>query len=288
VVDAIAATPPHEQPGRRAIRLTIPAAGGRRFGDVDLVVPDASHRLLLASRDRLSAAPVVTLPPHPAQAFSEDDGPVRVAESLSVRARGSAPLTSATITLTNPLNDAAERLSVDAAPLAADYDPARSVLRITGAASAERYQQVLRSLSYDNLSQDPQPEPRSIKVVVRDDRKTSRAAVTTLDIQPRNDPPDLHAVADREAALAQSLMVALTAVDPESGDRLTFRLDPDESPAGAVLEQLDNDTAVVRWTPTQSDLPGPARFRVLVTDDAEIPAADSEAFSILLQPLLEP
>jgi hypothetical protein len=124
--------------------------------------------------------------------------------------------------------------------------------------------------------------------VVRDDRKTSRAAVTSLDIQPRNDPPDLHAVADREAALAQSLMVALAAVDPESGDRLTFQLDPGESPAGAVLEQLDNESAVLRWTPAASDLPGPARFRVLVTDDAELPAADSESFSILLQPLLEP
>lgn len=106
-----------------------------------------------------------------------------------------------------------------------------------------------------------------------------------------NLPPQLEPIADQQATVGQQLTITVRATDPNPGDVLTFVLD-DESPASATLEQIDNNTAVIRWTPAQGDAGTSVLFRVLVVDNGSPPLADSESFEVSVahapQPNLPP
>jgi len=94
--------------------------------------------------------------------------------------------------------------------------------------------------------------------------------------------PNLAPIADQSAVVGTELVVEVTATDPNAGDTLTYILDPENSPAGATIEKIDNNRAVIRWTPTSGDLPGPVTFGVLVIDDGNPALADSEEFQVML------
>ncbi len=97
-----------------------------------------------------------------------------------------------------------------------------------------------------------------------------------------NQSPNLAAIADQQATVGEEIVVNVTASDPNTGDALTFFLDPNDAPTSATIEQTSNTTAIIRWTPVAGDLPGPASFTVLVTDDGSLPLVDSESFSVTL------
>lgn len=92
--------------------------------------------------------------------------------------------------------------------------------------------------------------------------------------------PNLAAIADQTATVDQELVVNISATDNNSRDTLTFSLDPDNSPAGATLEQVDNNSAIIRWTPTVDEEDQVFSFRVLVTDDGDPLLADAESFQV--------
>lgn len=95
--------------------------------------------------------------------------------------------------------------------------------------------------------------------------------------------PDLAPIADRTTEVGAEIEVTVTATDTNSRDTLTFFLDADDSPDGAVLEQIDNNTAIVRWTPAAGDDGSTVGFRVLVTDDGDPLLVDAEEFSVTVQ-----
>jgi YD repeat-containing protein len=99
-----------------------------------------------------------------------------------------------------------------------------------------------------------------------------------------NQSPNLSAIADQQATVGEEIVVNVTASDPNTGDTLTFFLDPNDAPASATIEQTSNTTAIIRWTPGAGDLPGPVSFTVLVSDDGNLPLVDSESFSVTLTP----
>ncbi len=92
--------------------------------------------------------------------------------------------------------------------------------------------------------------------------------------------PDLATIDDQTIAPGTELTVTVTATDPNAGDILTYQLDPTNSPAGATIEKLTNNTARIRWTPAAADENSVVNFRVLVTDDGEPPLADAEEFQV--------
>lgn len=92
--------------------------------------------------------------------------------------------------------------------------------------------------------------------------------------------PNLAAVPDQTAMIDQELEISLSATDVNPRDTLTFLLDADNSPTGATLEQVDNNSAIVRWTPAVGDENKIFTFRVLVTDDGDPTLADSEEFQV--------
>ena len=124
----------------------------------------------------------------------------------------------------------------------------------------------------------------SIVVIAVDSGTPALADAETfiVNVVEENTAPNLTPIADQSATVGEELVVNLSAADPDTGQTLTFFLDPDDSPASATLTDNGDGTAVVRWTPEASDLPGPTTFRVLVTDDASLPLVDSETFEVTL------
>jgi hypothetical protein len=118
--------------------------------------------------------------------FTAGEGAVPAVDSaaLTVGADGTT-LASATVHLLNPLDGANESLSVDVVgtPITASYDSATATLTLSGTADVADYQNVLRTLVYNNLAPSPNPAPRTITAVVSDGQLNSSPA--TLTVAPR-------------------------------------------------------------------------------------------------------
>jgi len=92
--------------------------------------------------------------------------------------------------------------------------------------------------------------------------------------------PDIAPIADQSAQVGVEMMVEVTATDANAGDTLTYQLDPEDLPPGATIEKVNNNLAIIRWTPTSEFIGQDVVFRVLVIDDGNPPAADSEEFTV--------
>ena len=69
------------------------------------------------------------------------------------------------------------------------YDDSTSTLIITGLESVREYQEVLKTLTYDNIADEPYPEARMIKVILSDGKTESEPMFISVDIELVNDSP---------------------------------------------------------------------------------------------------
>lgn len=88
-----------------------------------------------------------------------------------------------------------------------------------------------------------------------------------------NCPPELNFISDRFAEVGTELTLTMSATDPESNP-IGFRLDPDETPAGATV---DRQTGAFRWTPTE---PGEFRIVAMAIDQGTRPLMDAQVFHV--------
>lgn len=127
-----------------------------------------------------------------AAAFTEDSGGVTLAPAATVSDVDDTNLESATITLTNRPDGAAESLSVNTAGtsiVAAAYVPGTGVLALSGTDTLANYQQVIRTAKYNNTSQNPTTTSRSITFTVNDGDVDSATATATVTVTAVNDAP---------------------------------------------------------------------------------------------------
>lgn len=220
--------------------------------------------------------------------FTEDGGPVAIVGTTATLADvDNTSLSSATATITNLLDGAAELLSVDtgATALTAAYDTGTGVLTLTGTDSLANYQQVLRTLTYDNSSQNPSASDRTVEEAVNDGTDASTPRIATVSIIPVNDQPDMAPIVDTTAVVDLPFTQTVTATDPDD-DLLTYQLDRDDPngsiPASATITKISNNEAEISWTPSAGDGPGPFTFVVLVTDDDAVALSDREEFVVTL------
>jgi hypothetical protein len=74
------------------------------------------------------------------------------------------------VTITNPQNGSSEVLAANTAgtSLVAAWDSGSSTLAISGSAPSSEFQQVLRSVTYNNTSQNPGTTARLVEFVAND------------------------------------------------------------------------------------------------------------------------
>ena len=118
---------------------------------------------------------------------------------------------------------------------------------------------------------------------------TNESEATTVSISVagidslENNSPDLADIANAQATPGVELEITVTATDSD-GDNLTFALDRDDPdaavPEEATITQVDNGSAVIRWTPSSSDASEDYVFSVLVVDDGAPALSDCEKFTV--------
>ena len=145
--------PTADQEGAFEIIVIAVDAGDPRLGDAEtftVVVGDLDNE-----------APVVDLNGDLVgtgftAAFSEDQGPVSIiSDEATITDTDSNELTLATVVITNRQNGAVETLSADTSGISIvqEFDAAAGLLTLSGVDTVENYQQVLRTVTYNNTSQ---------------------------------------------------------------------------------------------------------------------------------------
>jgi hypothetical protein len=104
---------------------------------------------------------------------------------------------------------------------------------------------------------------------------TPRSA-NTLGGPSSNAPPVLGVIGNKAVNEGVQLNFTATATDPDSGQALTFRLDPG-APAGATINP---GSGVFTWTPTEAQGPGVYPVTVRVTDNGSPVKSDFETINI--------
>ena len=116
--------------------------------------------------------------------FVEGGGAVAAvdASNLSVSDANNTSLSSATATIVNLLDGGAEVLAAntEGTNIAANYNSDLGVLTLSGTDSLANYQQVLRSVTYNNTAINPNSTNRSINFIINDGTDNSPTATTTV------------------------------------------------------------------------------------------------------------
>ena len=137
-------------------------------------------------------APVVTTTGG-ASAFTEDGGAVVVDGGVTVTDVDVEPMTQATVTISNLLNAGLETLAAPTLLGGATANYVAPTLTISGSATLAQYQTMLRAVTYNNTSQNPNTTARTIAFQVNDGTVLSTVANKTVSVAAVNDAPAITA-----------------------------------------------------------------------------------------------
>ena len=124
--------------------------------------------------------------------YQEGAGPIVLSNSLSLSDLDHAFLTSATVTISGNHQPQEDQLSVAAGSgITYSYDAASGILSLSGTASISVYEAALRSVSYENTSDQPVNTDRTVSFSVSDGVDSSNFSVRVISVSPVNDAPVL-------------------------------------------------------------------------------------------------
>ena len=215
-----------------------------------------------------------------AATFTEDGGPVAItdAANLSLIDIDSTTLAGATVTITNLPDGAAETLTANVAGTSLSAAYLNGVLTISGVGAVAEYQQVLRTVAYNNSSQAPTTTARQITFTVTDGAATSLAATSVVTITPVNDAPT--AGANLGLTLAEGATATLDGTRLKTNDvdntaaQLVYTVT--NLPAHGTVN-LNGVALSANGTFTQADLDA---GRISYTHDSSENFADSFQFTV--------
>lgn len=128
--------------------------------------------------------------------YPENAGPVAADAGATVTDPGSPTLQSATVAITSNFVSAQdELLFVNQPGITGSYNDTTGVLTLTGPASVASFQAALRTVTYENVSDDPNPLTRELTFIANDGSLPSAPATRTITIGASNDPPTVSTTA---------------------------------------------------------------------------------------------
>ncbi len=126
--------------------------------------------------------------------WTENGGALTIADSdASVSDIDSSNLQSMTISISNRQDGTAEVLAANTTgtSIAATYNSSTGILTLSGSDTVANYQQVLRTVTYNNTSESPSTVARLITVQAADAYVSSNIATATINVVSVNDAPVL-------------------------------------------------------------------------------------------------
>ena len=132
-------------------------------------------------------APIVTLA-NTTITYTENQAALLLDGNLNVSDSDSSNLTSATITITNfAAGDVLDVTIPSGVSISKTFS--NGVLTLSGTATVSTYQDLLRSITYRNPSENPSGGDRTIRIVVNDEFEASTPVERTITVVPVNDAP---------------------------------------------------------------------------------------------------
>ena len=121
--------------------------------------------------------------------YPENAGPLAADGGVTVTDPDSPTLQSATVAITSNFVSAQDELGfVNQLGITGNYNDATGVLTLAGPASVANFQTALRAVTYENVSDDPNPPARQLTFIVHDGSLSSTPATRTITLGASNDP----------------------------------------------------------------------------------------------------
>ncbi len=122
-------------------------------------------------------------------AYTENDGAVVIDSDIVLSDFDDVNLESVTVKITGNYIEGEDVLSfTDTANITGSFDSSTGILTLTGTDSVAAYQAALRSVTYENLQEDPSGESRTVSFTVNDG-ELNNSIVKTVNVIPVNDVP---------------------------------------------------------------------------------------------------
>lgn len=191
---------------------------------VSIIISDGTDNSLAFTRD-IAITPQNDIPTITGSAtaldYTEGDGAVLLDDAIIVNDIDNANLTGAIITISTEYTNPEDVLGfTDQGAITGVY--ATGTLTLSGSASLADYQTALRSISYENTSNDPNTLSRQVSLTINDGTGNSLVFTRDITIAPTNDLP--------------TITGTLTALDYTEGDGAILLDD------GLLVDDLDNTT----------------------------------------------
>lgn len=162
---------------------------------------DASFALAITPGDD---APLLATGATGALAYTENDGAVAVAPGLTLTDIDTPSFGAATVTISANYQPTQDRLAFTAAHgITGSWDSGTGILSLTGTATAAQWQDVLRSVSYENLGELPSTAARTVRFEIGDGT-TTVTADRSIGVASVNDAPTLAGPGGPYAATEQT------------------------------------------------------------------------------------
>ena len=231
--------------------------------------------------------------------WTQGGGQIKIADTdATVTDADNVTLLSMTVTLTNHLDGADERLVADTSGtgISVSYanGPGEYYVYLTGADTLANYEQVLKSIVYDNTAASPDATTRSVTVEASDGTNVSSVATTTINMATSNSAPVITsngggATANISVGENTTAATTVTATDVD-GDQIEYTI---TGGADAALFDIDRNTGVLTFK-SAPDYEAPADanvdnvYEVEVTADDQISTPDSQLISVTVTAANEP
>ena len=214
--------------------------------------------------------------------YTENQAAKVITASLVVSDVDSPTLAGATVSVSANYQSGQDVLeaTTTGTSITAAFNSATGVLTLSGADTLAKYQQVLRTVTYRNTSENPSTATRTVSFKVNDGQLDSNVASRQIAITAVNDAPVLNPIGNRTVNEHQTLSFTIAATDVDTpSDELTYSASG--LPEGA---SFDSATRTFSWTPTEALGPGTYQVTFTVTD-GELP--DSETITITVNEVNE-
>ncbi len=179
--------------------------------------------------------------------YNENAFPVVIDAGVTLSDVDSATMTGATVQITAAYNSAQDVLAfTNQLGITGSWDSGTGILTLSGSATVANYQTALRSITYQNTSDNPTLSVRSVSFTVGDGTLSSTAATREVQVVAWGDAPETNDVSVSGPEDAAAIAVTLTGSDVD-GTVANFRVD--SLPANGMLYR-DADCTIAAVTGT--------------------------------------
>ncbi|MEH2039776.1 DUF4114 domain-containing protein [Nostoc sp.] len=242
---------------------------------ISFVVNDGNSDSIAKTRDiNLTAfndAPVTTAT-NGALTYTENDSPTAIDFGITVSDVDSQNLSGATVKFTNGFVTTEDILAFTDPNNIITGTYNNGVLTLTGTATVAQYQTALRSVTYENISDNPTTTTRTISFVLNDGSLDSSPATRNINLTAVNDAPtdlELSANTVNDEAAANTVIGTFSSTDPDQNDNFAYSLVAGIDDTDNNAFTIDGNTLKINNSPDFQTKPT-YKIRVRTTDNGSL------------------